>query len=388
MAAPKKKEEVQEVDENGEVKSRKKSVLGFDEIQNLLNKKEGKKVARNINDMGNIPYWIPTGSKYLDYTIRQGGIGGIPGGRISSICARPGAGKSFLALSIAKEAQKMGLSVAFFDAEGGIEADFVNALGVDTNNFHHILIHSVEQMFSMIDTLTSSTKNRWLYIWDSLAATPTETEIEAGYDPSSVMASGARTLSFNLKKMMVPLIESESTFLILNQIRDNITSDRWEKIKNPFKVPGSWALLHSCSLILWLFPSEAKDNAISDLDIKIGNLIKVKIKKSRFRTTDREVPLILVWSGNKPKVMDEETWLEAVSSHPNVSTGAWNTIKLSDGLEKKIREKDFPELCKNDSSFRNNILQYMKECLIDKWNPEEVKEDSDDLIAMITPNEI
>lgn len=383
MAAPKKKEEVQELDENGEVKSRKKSVLGFDEIQNLLNKKEGKKVARNINDMGNIPYWIPTGSKYLDYTIRQGAIGGIPGGRISALCARPGAGKSFLALSIAKEAQKMGLSIALFDSEGGIEADFVNSLGIDTNNFHHILIHSMEQMFSMIDTLLTSTKNRWLFLWDSLASTSTETEAQAGYDPSSVMASGARTLNFNLKKLIVPLMESESTFLILNQIRDNMTADKWEKLKNPYRTVGGLSLIHSCSLILWLFPSDAKDNAISDLDIKIGNLVKVKIKKSRYRTTDREVPIILVWSGEKPRIMDEETWLEAISSHPNVSTGAWNKIKLLDGSEETFREKQFATLCKTNEKFKETILQYMKETLIDKWNPQEIKENSDELMASI-----
>lgn len=371
------KKDIEETTEETEVKSSKKrSSLSPSEIRDLVNKKSGKKVVQTVDVMGKIPYWIPTGSKFLDYTIRQGGIGGIPGARITELAARPGGGKSFIALTIAKAAQEMGLDVMYFDSEGGIDHEFVTSLGINIEKFNHCIIHSAEQMFSIIESLLEDSKNRYLFVWDSLGATPTEAEVEGGNDPSKMIAPGARVINLNLKKLMVPLMESESTFLILNQIRDNMGADKWEKLKNPYRVPGGNAMLHAYSLRLWLFPSENKDNAVSEDDVKIGNLVKIKIRKSRYRTTDREVPIILVWSGNKPRILDEETWLDAISSHPNVNTGAWCTIKLLDGSEEKFREKTFSHLCKSNPKFKETVLAYMKECLIDKWDPEEISEES------------
>lgn len=376
MAYSKKEDENLDLQEEDGGRKKTKSALSPSEIRNLVNKKSGRAVVQTIDVMGKIPYWIPTGAKNLDYTIRQGGIGGIPGGRITELAARPGGGKSFLALTISKAAQEMGLDVMYFDAEGGVHEDFVTALGIDTNKFNHCIIHSAEQMFSIIDTLLTESKNKYLFIWDSLAATPTESEVEGGQDPSSQIAPGAKVINLNLKKLMVPLMERESTFLVLNQIRDNMMADKWEKLRNPYRVPGGNSMTHAYSLRLWLFPSDSKDNAVNEGDVKIGNLVKIKIRKSRYRTTDREAPIILVWSGNKPRILDEEMWLDAIESHPNISTGAWCNIKYNDGSVQKFRRAEFGNLCRTDDKFRKTVLDYMKETLIDKWNPEEIPEES------------
>lgn len=359
-----------------EKKSKTKTLLSSSDLRDLINKKSGKKIVNTIDVMGKIPYWISTRSTILDYTIKQGGIGGIPGGRISEMAARPGGGKSFLALEICKSAIELGLDVFYFDSEGGVHEDFVTALGIDKEKFNHCIIHSAEQMFGIIDTLLNETKNRYLFVLDSLAATPTESEVVGGYDPSSQISPTAKVFNLNLKKLMVPLMERESTLLILNQIRDNMMVDKWEKLRNPYRVPGGFSVTHSYSLRLWLFPSDNKDNAVTEEDVKIGNYVKVKIRKSRYRTTDREAGLILVWSGNKPRVMDEETWLDVLNQHEKVKTGAWCNIILKDGTDIKFRRGDFPNMCRTDPKIRESALEYLKELLIDKWNPEEVPEES------------
>jgi len=380
MAYSKKKEEEIEATEEVGGKKKIKSALSPSEIRNLVNKKSGKRIVQTIDEMGKIPYWIPTSSRFLNSIIRHGDYGGIPGGRIVEIAGRPGAAKSFLALDICKHAIKMGLDVFYFDSEGGIHDDFVISLGIDKEKFNHCLVSSFEETFSIIDTLLTETTNRYLFVLDSYGATATESENQGGYDPTAQISMGARVVTLGIKKLMIPLVERESTFLVLNQIRDNMMADKWEKLKNPFRVSGPWQLNHSYSLRIWLFPSDAKDNAVNIDEQKVGALVKAKIRKSRYRTADREANIIFVWSGEKPKIMDEDTWIDAIADHPNVSLGAWCTLKYKDGSEEKFRQANFTSLCNTSEKFKKTVIEYMDEILIHKWTPPEgISDESSEL---------
>src|SRR5512134_474318 len=57
---------------------------------------------------------IPTGSLELDHAL---GVGGVPRGRVIEIFGPESSGKTTLALSIIAQAQKLGGSAAFVDAE-------------------------------------------------------------------------------------------------------------------------------------------------------------------------------------------------------------------------------------------------------------------------------
>lgn len=57
--------------------------------------------------------------------------GGIPCGRVTTFYGPSSVGKSFLACSCAREAQKKGYTVIYLDSEGSIDAKFVSRLGVD-----------------------------------------------------------------------------------------------------------------------------------------------------------------------------------------------------------------------------------------------------------------
>ena len=61
---------------------------------------------------------IPTGALSLDYAL---GIGGVPRGRIVEVYGPESSGKTTLALSIAAEAQALGGTVAFIDAEHALD---------------------------------------------------------------------------------------------------------------------------------------------------------------------------------------------------------------------------------------------------------------------------
>src|SRR5579872_2145909 len=74
---------------------------------------------------------IPTGAVSLDLAL---GIGGIPRGRIVEIYGPESSGKTTLALHILAEAQKLGGTAAYIDAEHAMDPKYAKKLGVDIDN--------------------------------------------------------------------------------------------------------------------------------------------------------------------------------------------------------------------------------------------------------------
>ena len=74
---------------------------------------------------------IPTGSIGLDLAL---GIGGLPRGRIVEIYGPESSGKTTVALHCVAEAQKMGGTAAFIDAEHALDPVYAKALGVDIDS--------------------------------------------------------------------------------------------------------------------------------------------------------------------------------------------------------------------------------------------------------------
>ena len=70
---------------------------------------------------------IPTGSIELDYAL---GVGGVPRGRIVEIFGPESSGKTTIALHIVAQAQKLGGTAAFIDAEHALDPVYAENLGV------------------------------------------------------------------------------------------------------------------------------------------------------------------------------------------------------------------------------------------------------------------
>jgi RecA/RadA recombinase len=352
--------------------------LDTDDIKNLINKKAGRNVAASFKDskMLETPYWIPTGSRWLDSIICKGKIAGIPGGHITELASQQGGGKSFLALMIAKNAINMGLTVVYFDSEGGVEKDFVHKCGIDLSKIIHIVVPSMEKMFDTIDNLLTNTQNRYLFIWDSYAATPSESEMVGDYNPSSQMASAPRVANLAMKKLLVPLLERQSTLVVLNQVRDNIGADKWTLLKEPFKTPGGRSLQHAYMLRIWMLVGTSKEDALlNDSDIKIGHQVSVRIKKSRYGSEGRKCKLAFVWGSSENKIADEELWFDALEGCDKLKKGAWNKLSTEDGKEITFRANEWAERLK-EPLFRKRVLQVMDDHLFNFEDPEGKTGDS------------
>jgi len=348
-------------------KRKRESVsLSSEQIRELINKKAGRVVAFNLKeeDPTLIPYWIPTGSRVLDSVIARGTLAGIPGGRVSSFAGLPSAGKSFMAAKIAANAQKMGIEVCYFDSESALNMEFMEDMGVDVDNLIYLIPSDVEFVLETVDALLGTSDNKYLFIWDSLAFTPCKKEMELDFNPNALVGLKARVMSGGMAKLVDPIRRTESAFLILNQLKTNITQDRYEAMTDPFVTPGGKAVKYAYSLEVWFTRKTSKAAyQYDDKERQIGAEIKAKIVKSRFGTEKRTCAFNIVW-GEEIGIQDEESWWEVIKSSERVKSGAWNKIQyLDQEWSESFRSDDFKKLLYGEK-FREAVFSIMNEELI------------------------
>jgi len=275
--------------------------MSMADMRSMINKQAGINVAHSLTEKNptRVPYWISTGSRWLDSIISRGEMAGIPGGKISELAGLASTGKSYMAAQVAANAQKMGIDVIYFDSESAIDPEFLRNTGCDLDELMYIQAMSAEFVLETIETLLASNNNRMLFIWDSLALTPAISDIEEHFNPQSSMAMKARILAKGLSKLIIPIANSESSFLILNQLKANITRSPSEAMTTPYMTPGGKATIYSYSLRIWLTGRKAKASFVTDdKGFRVGSEVKVKLEKSRFGTQGRQCNFKILW-GNK-----------------------------------------------------------------------------------------
>jgi len=96
---------------------------------------------------------IPTGSIALDLAL---GIGGVPRGRVIEIYGPESSGKTTLTLSIIGEAQKLGGTAAFIDAEHAFDSSYAKKVGVILDDLLISQPDTGEQALEITETLVRS----------------------------------------------------------------------------------------------------------------------------------------------------------------------------------------------------------------------------------------
>ena len=344
----------------------------MDDTRKLINKRAGYSVAHNLRE-GNpteVKEWIPTGSRWLDSIICRGKLAGIPVGKIVEIAGLEASGKSYMAAQIAANAQKMGIDVVYFDSESAIDPTFLERAGCDLENLLYVQAQSVEFVLETIEDLLGG-GNKYLFIWDSLALTPAISDVEGDFNPQSSMAVKARILSKGMSKLTVPIANSQSTFLVLNQLKANITRSPSEALVTPYMTPGGKAMIYSYSLRIWLTRRKAKASFINDENgFRIGNEVRVKLEKSRFGTQGRQCNFKIMW-GDEIGVQDEESWYDAIKGSDSIkSSGSWCSLVYEDGTEEKFQPSRWSEKIVNEK-FRARVLELIDREVILKFDKRE-----------------
>ena len=342
----------------------------------MINKLAGGDLAFDLKEENptDVVDWISTSSTWLDSIICRGQKAGIPVGKVTEIAGLSGTGKSYMAAQISGNAQKKGYNVYYFDSESAISSEFLEKCGCileetkEYGDFVYIQAQNVEFVLETIEAILSSGERNNLFVWDSLALTPSISDLESDFNPQSTMAAKPRILSKGLAKLLQPISNSNSALLVLNQLKDNITRSPAEALTTPYFTPGGKALIYSYSLRIWLTGRKAKSSYVEDeKGFRIGSEVKCKLEKSRFGTHGRMCNFKILW-GDEVGIQDEESWFDAISTSEYISnSGAWFTLKKGE-YEQKFQRAKFAEMAKEDEVFRKAILDIIDEEVIMKFD--------------------
>jgi len=349
----------------------KSGKLSIADMKKLINKKAGVDVAFSLSDDNptEVNQFIPTGCKWLDGIIKRGDWGGIPVGKLTEIAGLEATGKSYMAAQIAGNAQKMGIDVVYFDSENAIDPEFLTNAGCDVDKLLYVQAASVEFVLETMESLLANNDSQMLFIWDSMALTPSVSDIESDFNPLSTMAVKPRILSKGMSKLIQPIANTKSTLLILNQLKTNITRTPAEALVSPYFTPGGKALAYSYSLRIWLTARKGKSSFIyDDKGFRVGTEVKAKIEKSRFGTQGRECNFKILWGGDEVRILDQESWFEAIKgSEQLTNAGAWFTLHYKDGTSDKFQSKQWLDKLQ-DKKFHDRIVELLEEEVVMKFD--------------------
>lgn len=195
-----------------------------------INKERGEVVAFNLaidEAPTTVKRWIPSGSRLLNYIIRNAPQGGYPEGRIIEIFGPPSIGKSHIATQICASAQRMGGLAVYIDTESATTVENLRNLGVNVaKGFVFVQEGCVESIFDIIEKaiLKAKAMNKdvpVVVIWDSVAGSSPKAELEGEYDKDTIGLK-ARSLSKGMRKITNIVGANNVLLVCLNQVRTKI----------------------------------------------------------------------------------------------------------------------------------------------------------------------
>ena len=211
---------------------------------------------------------ISTGSIGLDVAL---GIGGLPKGRVVEVYGPESSGKTTLTLQVVAEAQKLGGTAAFIDAEHALDPSYAEKLGVNVDELLVSQPDTGEQALEITDMLVRSGAVDIIII-DSVAALTPKAEIE-GEMGDSHMGLQARLMSQALRKLTGNIKRSNVMVIFINQIRMKIGV----MFGSPETTTGGNALKFYASVRLDI----RRIGAIKKGDEVVGNQTRVKVVKNK-----------------------------------------------------------------------------------------------------------
>lgn len=278
---------------------------------------------------------ISTGCLGLDIAL---GIGGVPRGRIIEIYGPESSGKTTVALHIVAEAQKLGGSAAYVDAEHALDPSYAKKLGVDIDNLIVSQPDTGEQGLEITEALVRSNAIDVIVV-DSVAALVPRAEIEGEMGDSHVGLQ-ARLMSQALRKLAGSINKSKCVAIFINQLREKVGV----MFGNPETTTGGRALKFYSSVRMDI----RRIDSIKQGDEVVGNRTRVKLTKNKVAPPFKNAEFDIMYNEGISRtgdVLDIGVKEEIVQK-----SGAWfsyNDIRLGQGRENaKQFFKENPELLK------------------------------------------
>ena len=235
--------------------------------------------------------YIHTGSYILNACMTGSLFRGVPTGRVLTLAGEPGTGKSFLAISVCREAQKKGYTPVYMDSEGAIDREFVERLGCDSSKFIIKQVTTISEvstfmanLLQKVNAYPEDSRPKLIFVLDSLGNLTSSKELtdtleaNAKRDMTKQQEVKAlfRTNATALAKAQAPMIVCSHIYKTLDLFSKNVVS-------------GGSGIQYNSSLTLMLSTAKLEDKEAEKIaEKKIGDFTKVgvivtaKPEKSRF----------------------------------------------------------------------------------------------------------
>lgn len=268
---------------------KKTGEFNFSNISNLIDSISKKDII-SIEDFNKEKNFISTGIHVVDALLSKSILkGGISTNKITIIAGPKQTGKSFISLSIARNAQKMGYNIVWIDTEYSIEKTDFDMYGIDTsdsNKFMLIRTNIVEKIKMFMTTILDGLQklkdsgvdvSKTIFFIDSIGMLSSEKEKEdtlklankQDMTRAKQIKSLVRLITNDLGYLNIPLVATNHVYLTQDMFPQTIMS-------------GGEGLYYAASTILLLSDAKLKTGEEDDMDLgRSGSIITAKSSKNR-----------------------------------------------------------------------------------------------------------
>lgn len=266
-----------------------KKSFSFSKVGDLLNS-ISKSVPVVIESEIKERKFIDTGVYLLNAALSARMLdGGIEFGKIFTVAGDSGTGKTFIALSVAKNAQKNGMGVIYIDTEYSLNLDDLSKYGIDNNpeKFKLIRGNKVEDINILLTQLLDSLKEEkiknghidpFLIVLDSVGQMSSNKEKED-------LISGNIKVDMTRAKSIAALFRSINTDLGFLDIPMVVCNHVYLEQGNMYPqqiLKGGKALVYSSSVIGMMSKAKLKVGQEDEMDLGAsGIVVTFKTAKNR-----------------------------------------------------------------------------------------------------------
>ena len=318
-------------------------------------KDEDTSIAADGTGSAEFGGFIDTGSYILNAVLSGSLYGGVPDNKVTAFAGESATGKTYFVLGVVRaflEQNPTG-GVVYYDTEAAVTKQMMESRGIDTKRIIIAEMDTIQKFrthaLRMIEAYDKQPKDKrppMMMVLDSLGLLSTTKEMEDTTEGKETRdMTKAQTIKATFRVLTLKLAKVNVPMLVTNHVYDLVGS------YIPMKeMGGGSGLKYAASTIAYLSKKKEKDG---DGDV-IGNIIKVKMHKSRLSKENQDVEVLLTYD----KGLDKYYGLLELAEKYDIIKKVSTRYELPDG--RKVFGK---EIRSNPTEyFTEEIMAKLEEC--------------------------